>query len=127
MQSNAFSWPFDGDPLNCCQAARLSRRGWESQVVAGGWLGRGGEGDAGGGKGAATAFLSLAPIAPSQWTRACENTCMQNHSSHVSGGMSVPHVCVCDVQRRNAILGAPVKVSGRCNGKKLEKGNGRLT
>lgn len=57
MRSDAFIWPFDGDPLNCCQAARLSRRGWESQVVAGGWMGRArrGEGarvgDAGGGKG----------------------------------------------------------------------------
>ena len=57
MRSDAFIWPFDGDPLNCCQAARLSRRGWESQVVAGGWLGRArrGEGaragDARGGKG----------------------------------------------------------------------------
>lgn len=51
MGSDAFMWPFDGDPLNCCQAARLSRRGWESQVVASGWMGRsrGGEGARDGG------------------------------------------------------------------------------
>lgn len=63
MRGDAFGWPFDGDPFNCCQAARLSRRGWESQGVAGGWMGRAkrGEGarpgDAPGRKGAAAAFL----------------------------------------------------------------------
>lgn len=47
------SCPFDGDPLNCCHAARLSRRGWESRAVEGAGLGRAGrgEGDAPGGKG----------------------------------------------------------------------------
>lgn len=34
--SDAFIWPFDGDPFNFCRAARLSRRGWEVEAVQGG-------------------------------------------------------------------------------------------
>lgn len=96
MRSDAFIWPFDGDPLNCCQAARLSRRGWESQVVAGGWMGRARRGE---GARDERGCCCLSLIVPArQATRVRENTsatCVQKPQlARRRGDISSTHVYV---------------------------------
>jgi len=93
MGSDAFIWPFDGDPFSRRQAARRSRRGWRSQV----WVGRAGRGegarleDARGGRGAAAAFLP--PIAPARRTGVCGITPCRTHGWHVGRSTGVCAMC----------------------------------
>lgn len=121
--SDSFSCPFDGDPLNCCHAARLSRRGWESQAVEGaGWAEPGeGRGMLREGRGCRCRSPSFPSFFPSLGLGGCGSTgrgCARYCPARRAWGGS-GSTCACAAECR---LGHPWRC-WNCGGKKLGKGH----